>query len=175
MKKVFVFLLIVTCSFPVFANENNNAELERLFNEDQESQRSQSNDWDALDREEAARRDAVLALLKKGEVETGLDYFHAAVIFQHSESVEDIRRAHALATISETLGYSRATWLMAASWDRLMMYFEQPQWYGTQFTTDESGDWKLYDVNVDIISDEQRAEWNVPSLEASKERASRRN
>ena len=52
-----------------------------------------------------------------------------------------------------------------------MMYFEQPQWYGTQFTINESGEWHLYDVNSDIITDEQRADWHVPSLEESEERA----
>lgn len=56
-----------------------------------------------------------------------------------------------------------------------MMYFEQPQWYGTQFTVDDSGRWILYDVEPDVVTDEQRAEWSVPSLEETKARVEARN
>lgn len=169
----FFFTLLVFTPATVFANDN--AELQRLFDEDQAARQNQDVDWDTLDKEDAERREAVLRLLTDGEVRTGLDYFNAAIIFQHGETVEDIRLAHSLATISATLGFERANWLKAASWDRILMYFEQPQWYGTQFTVDDSGNWELYDVEPDLINDEQRAEWFVPPLEESKARAEARN
>ncbi|RUO25567.1 hypothetical protein CWE09_02200 [Aliidiomarina minuta] len=168
-----VFAVLIFAPVNVFAQDN--VELQRMFDEDQEARRNPDLDWDILDKEDAERREAVLALLAAGDIKTGLDYFNAAVIFQHGEAVEDIRIAHSLATVSATLGYSRANWLKAASWDRLMMYFEQPQWYGTQFSVDDAGNWVLYDVEADIITDEQRAEWSVPSLEEAKARAEARN
>ena len=169
----FFFTLIIFASATVFANDN--AELQRLFDEDQAARQNQDVDWDTLDKEDAERREAVLGLITDGEVRTGLDYFNAAIIFQHGETVEDIRIAHSLATISAMLGFERAKWLQAASWDRMLIRFEQPQWYGTQFNVDESGKWKLHEVNPDVITDEQRAEWLVPSLEESKARAESRN
>lgn len=168
-----IFTALVFAPFSALAQDN--VELQRMFDADQEARRSQDLDWETLDKEDAERRDAVLVLLSAGEIKTGLDYFNAAVIFQHGEAVEDIRLAHSLATISSTLGYSRANWLKAASWDRLMMYFEQPQWYGTQFTVDDAGKWILYDVEPDVVTDEQRAEWSVPSLEEAKARVEARN
>ncbi|RUO29568.1 hypothetical protein [Aliidiomarina soli] len=171
-------ILVIIAALTLTANSavaQDNVELQQMFDADQEARRSQDLDWDEVSRQDAERREAVLSLLAEGEIKTGLDYFNAALIFQHGETVDDIRLAHSFATISATLGYSRATWLKAASWDRLMMYFEQPQWYGTQFTVDDSGDWYLYDVEPDVVTDEQRAEWSVPALEESRARAEARN
>lgn len=157
------------------AQATDNAELQRLFEADQEARRSQRTDWDVMDQEDAERREAVLELFRAGKITTGTDYFNAAVIFQHGENVEDIRVAHSFATMSAQLGFSRAYWLKAASWDRLMMYFGQPQWYGTQFTMNDDGQWILYQVAAGVISDDQRAEWSLPSLAEAKARAEARN
>ncbi len=152
-------------------NAQDNSELVRLFNEDQKARQASDVDWEILDKNDAERRNKVLDLLEAGKIISAEEHFYAAVIFQHSGSVEDIRLAHSLATISSRLGYKRANWLKAASWDRLMMYFKQPQWYGTQYTVDKSGEWYLYEVNIDVITDEDREEWNVPPLSESKNKA----
>lgn len=165
MKSLVFFVFTVIILSPISAFAQNNADLQRMFDEDQEARQSEMIDWETLDEQDKVRRDAVVKLLSNGEIVTGEDYFNAAVILQHGEAVEDIRLAHSLATVSAVLGYSRANWLKAASWDRLMMYFDQPQWYGTQYTIDDSGNWQLYEVQSDAITDKQRADWSVPSLE----------
>src|SRR5690606_8278921 len=150
----------------------NNSELAQMFAADQAARRSPNINWEDLRTEDEERRSTVMSILAAGGIQTALDYYNAAMIFQHGDSAEDIRLAHAFATISSTLGNSSASnWLMAASWDRLMLQFEQPQWYGTQYVRDDSGKWVLYQVDPDAVTDDQRAEWSVPSLQESGERA----
>lgn len=129
-------------------------------------------DWATVNKEDAERRSGVMSILESGGIKTAQDYYHAAMIFQHGDSAEDIRLSHAFATISSALGggTSAANWLKAASWDRLMLNLEQPQWYGTQYVRDEAGRWLLYRVHPDAVTDEQRAAWSVPSLEESRSR-----
>ena len=125
---------------------------------------------DAMQRDPAAvfardraRRDATLALVREGRLHTATDYFRAAVVFQHS--ADDIRLAHALATIATTLdpGDGRARWLVAASWDRLLMQRLQPQWYGTQYQ--DSGDGVfLFPIADGAVDDEERRRMDVPTL-----------
>ncbi len=171
----FMFTALLLTPVVLSAEPEDNSELQRLFEVDQNARRDPNMSWDEIDALDEANRSEVLSMLARGEIRTGLDYFHAAVILQHGESVEEIRLAHSFATISNQLGYKRASWMQAASWDRLLMYFEQPQWYGTQFMVDDEGKWQLYEVQVGAVTDEQRAEWRVPSLSESKARASQRN
>lgn len=174
--KLFTLLMLgALLSAPISVSAEDNPELQRLFDADQNARRDPDMSWDEIDALDEANRAEVLAMLARGEIKTGLDYFQAAVIMQHGESAEDIRLAHSFATLSSQLGYDRATWMQAASWDRLLMYFEQPQWYGTQFTIDDDGQGHLYEVQEGAVTDEQRAEWRVPSLSESKERARQRN
>lgn len=168
MFTTFIFVLVV-------ASAEDNSELQQLFEADQNARRNPDMDWDEIDALDEKNRSKVLSMLSGGEIKTGLDYFHAAVILQHGDNVEDIRLAHSFATISVHLGYERATWMQAASWDRLLMYFDQPQWYGTQFKVDDEGEWSLYEVQQGVVTDKQRAEWRVPSLSESEARASQRN
>ena len=160
---------------PVLASIEDNSELQRLFEADQNARRDPDMGWDEIDELDEKHRTKVMSMMSEGKIKTGLDYFHAAVILQHGESVEDIRLAHSFATISANLGYERAAWMQAASWDRLLMYFDQPQWYGTQFVVNDEGVWHLYEVQPDAVTDAQRAEWRVPSLAESKANADKRN
>ncbi|WP_444913666.1 hypothetical protein [Microbulbifer sp. TRSA007] len=109
-------------------------------------------------------------MLAEGRIRTSKDYYNAALIFQYGNKSEDIRLAHALATIAATLAEdkNKANWLKAATWDRLMMNLGRPQWYGTQFVKDDSGNWSLYNIDSDIVSDQQRIDWSVRTLEESK-------
>lgn len=149
-----------------------NEQLTRLFNQDQIARKIPHSeiDWNILDHKDKNRRGKVLTMLTEGRIKTSKDFYHAALIFQHGNNSEDIRLAHALATIAATLAEDKmeASWLKAATWDRLMMNLDQPQWYGTQFVKDPSGNWGLYDINPDIISDQQRIDWSVRTLDESK-------
>src|SRR5690554_5786711 len=176
MKMHLLMLILATSIWmPTTEAAEDNVELQKLFEADQNARRDPDLSWDEISEIDAENRAQVKVMLVQGEIRTGADYFHAAIIFQHGDSVDDIRLAHSFATISATLGYERAHWMQAASWDRLLMYFDQPQWYGTQFKVNSDGGWELYEVQPDAVTDEQRAAWRVPSLAESKARAEQRN
>ncbi|WP_444944193.1 hypothetical protein ACJJIK_03255 [Microbulbifer sp. ZKSA006] len=143
-----------------------------LFSQDQSARNIPHSeiDWSSLDQQDKDRREEALKMLANGRIRSAKDYYHSALIFQHGNNSEDIRLAHALATIAAILAKdkSEANWLKAASWDRLMMNLDQPQWYGTQFVKDKSGNWNLYKVDPDIVSDQQRIDWSVRTLAESK-------
>jgi hypothetical protein len=138
--------------FAVVAQDD--PELVRMFSEDQAARRVENIDWEVVSAQDAERRSAVMSILLAGEIRTRQDYYNAAMIFQHGGSAEEIRLAHSFATIASTLGSTSASnWLKAATWDRLMTRFNQPQWYGTQYVTDDSGQWLLYPVEPDAVTD----------------------
>jgi|SRR5688572_2996476 len=142
-----------------------NVELINLYEQDQ-SDRSGSVEkmHPALEQRDAERRKRVLELLGQGSVHTADDYFHAAMIFQHGEAVADIERAHQLAlqAIAVDPGHKNARWLAAASEDRVLMYRDKPQRWGTQFKRID-GQWKLWPVDP-ATTDADRAKWGVPTL-----------
>ena len=169
-------LLLFLASLPAVAFAQNNAELAAMFAADQAARRGEDIDWSVVSAQDAKRRSAVMAILDAGAIQTELDYYNAAMIFQHGDSEADIRLAHSFATISAALGNtSAANWLKAASWDRLLLRYEQPQWYGTQYVRDEAGRWVLYEVDPDAVTDEQRAELSVPSLAEAQSRVAQMN
>jgi hypothetical protein len=63
------------------------------------------------------------------------------MIYQHGEGPEDIRLAQAFATIASKLEpeHPAPKWLIAASWDRYLMWKKLPQWYGTQYQVSQRG------------------------------------
>ena len=169
-----LLLFLALLSAEAFAQ--NNTELAALFAADQAARRGQNIDWAVVSAQDAERRSAVISILGAGGIQTSLDYYNAAMIFQHGDTEDDIRLAHSFATIAAALGdTSAARWLQAASWDRLLLNFGQPQWYGTQYVRDESGRWKLYEVQPDAVTDEQRAAWSVPSLAEAQARVAQMN
>jgi hypothetical protein len=153
----------------------NNVELIELFTADQAARQSGQGEinWEQVNADDTERRRAVLSILESGDIKTALDYYNAAMIFQHGDSADDIRLAHSFASIATALDETldAARWLQAASWDRLMLNFGQPQWYGTQFVRDDaSGPWRLYEVVQGVVTDEDRAELAVPPLAESEAR-----
>ncbi len=116
-------ILVVLASFSATALGQNNPALADMFLADQAARRGENIDWAVVTAQDAERRSAVTAILEAGGIRTALDYYNAAMIFQHGESDEDIRLAHSFATISAALGDTAAAqWLKAASWDRLMLH-----------------------------------------------------
>lgn len=121
-------------------------------------------------------RRRVKRLLKDGLLEAPEDYYHAAMILQHSLAVADYSQAHQLAMRAVELGYTHGRWLAAATLDRWLMRQRRPQKYGTQYTM-VGARWKvwawgkrfrLWDVDP-ATSDAERAEWGVPALEVARE------
>ena len=147
---------------------SDNAALQKIFNADQADRLGDGfrKEPEAVIARDKQRRDITLQMLKDGAMHTARDYFSAAMVFQHS--AEDIGLAHSLATIASYLDpqNEQYRWLIAASWDRMLMQHVQPQWYGTQYQTDDQGTF-LFPVADDAVSDAERAAMGVPSLDES--------
>jgi hypothetical protein len=89
-----------------------NQELRALFVADQ-AERNDHPDYDTpeywqLRERDAGRRQRVKELIAQGLLSAPDDYFHAAVIFQHGETLEDIWQAHELARKAAAMGATTA-------------------------------------------------------------------
>jgi hypothetical protein len=144
-----------------------NKELLALFEQDQADRRA----FEQLDHEQIqqmlqrdrARRQRVEELVGSEALQAPEDYFHAAMVFQHGETLEDFWQAHELAGRGAELGHPNCRWLTAAAYDRWLMNQGKPQRYGTQYTARDDEPYRLWDVDP-TTTDEERAEWNVPPL-----------
>jgi hypothetical protein len=116
-----------------------------------------------LEQRDREHRKRVSEIIATQELNAPEDYFHAAMIFQHGETVEEIWQAHTLAKQGAELGYDPARWLVAAALDRWLMYQGKPQEYGTEFVSDGNRYW-LWDVDP-TTTDAERSQWNLPSLQ----------
>ena len=154
-----------------------NPELDAIYDADQGDRRLPPEEKAKLDI--AARDDArlarVKAILDAGGAKVSIDYFHAAMVFQHGHELADYQRAHDLALKAAELDPSDSTarWLAAASEDRLLMNLGKPQKYGTQYR--KEGDvWELYPVDP-AVTDAERAAWGVPSLAEAQAKVAKMN
>jgi hypothetical protein len=151
---------------PALSATARNPEMAAIYEADQAARSKPADiDWTVLLPEDRKRRERVMELLRAGEVRDAADYHHAAMVFQHGENLDDIRLAHALSTIAMSLApdEKRYRWLTAASWDRIMTTQLQPQWYGTQFQSDDTGMF-LYPLADGAVSDDDRKAMQVPTL-----------
>jgi hypothetical protein len=158
-----------------------NQELRDMFVADQ-ADRSNHPAYDTpeyrqLRERDARRRQRVNELLAQGLLTAPDDYFHAALIFQHGETLEDIWQAHELARKAAEMGATKAMgskdsrWLAAAALDRWLMYQGKPQKYGTQFVPDGKR-WRLWDIDPST-TDAERAANHIPSLHEQLQQAER--
>lgn len=108
-----------------------NQELKQLFLQDQ---KERENGQIPNRKNDQNRRFRVSELMSELKSLVAEDYYHAAVIFNHGESVEDFKKANKYAKEALGLGEPRSLWLFAATYDRWLL--EQtpakPQIYGTQ-------------------------------------------
>lgn len=150
---------------PLHAQTADNAELAQLHRADQDARRNAADiDWTVVAPEDAERRKRVLALMREGAMRIAVDHYRAAMMFQHDAGLDDIRIAHALATLASTLAPDeiRYRWLVAASWDRLMATQLQPRWYGTHFQGSDGGLF-LYPVAEGAVDEAERTRMGMPS------------
>jgi hypothetical protein len=148
-----------------------NARLGEIFAADQAARDGGDVDWDVVAERDRAHRVEVLEMLRRGELRTAKDYFHAAMVFQHGATADDYRLAFGLAQLSATLDpdLAPAKWLTAASWDRILMSKKRPQWYGTQYHQPKPGArLALYEVDESAVTDEERTRLGVPPLAKAK-------
>lgn len=158
-----------------------NQELRDLFVADQSERRGDlaydTPEYWQMRQHDAQRRLRVNELLAQGGVSAPDDYFHAALIFQHGETLEDIWQAHELARkaaemgATQSMGLKDSRWLAAAALDRWLMYQSKPQKYGTQFVPDGKG-WRLWEVDPGT-SDVERIANHVPAIQEQLKQAER--
>ncbi len=155
----------------------NNAELIRIRDADQaDRQGGPGNiDWSEVSKRDAQRLQRVRQIIAEGGATTSVDYYNAALVFQHSNETADYQTAHELAVKAAELDPDNgaAKWLAAAAKDRHLMSQGKPQLYGTQFKKID-GRWQLWEVDPNV-TDQERARWNVPPLAAARQRAEAMN
>lgn len=149
------------------AASENNKELADLYAEDQSDRLLPSGEqinWTVVAPRDAARLARVKEMCEEQALQTGVDYYHAAMVLQHAHEPEDYLLAHELCIIAISKGNERAKWLAAASEDRYLMNTGRPQRFGTQYCMDKpGGNYSLYEV-APGLSDWMRRAFNCPSL-----------
>ncbi|WP_196140814.1 hypothetical protein [Aliikangiella sp. G2MR2-5] len=161
---VFLFLNVTVASA-------NNAELQKLHDEDQASRMAQEQDH-----KDDERRIRVLEILASGGVVTPKDKINAALVLQHtgftlcnkdwkSISAENYLLAHLLVKSAIKQGAKGAELLYAQTIDRYLAMTQGTQKYGTNVLVDlETGE--QYYPEIDrSVSDEERAKYGVDKLE----------
>ena len=148
---------------------SDNETLTAIFEADQADRAAgfQEVDWDQVNARDADRRLRTLEVLRRGTVRTAADFLHAAYVFQHGNTVEDLRLALSLAWVAATIDPTdeEARWLTASAWDRLLKAQDQPQWYGTQIEKFGDSPWQIYEIQAGVITDEDRKHMGVPPLD----------
>lgn len=143
-----------------------NQELLALYTADRKERIDQPRmgtpEYTAMRERDRQRRLRAATILSTLAAPAAADLYHAALLFQHGDMVEDAWRAYELAHVAAEQGDERARWLTAAAYDRWCMYQSKPQKYGTQYVSDGRRQ-RLWDVDT-ATTDAERAAWNVPPL-----------
>lgn len=149
----------------------NNAEMARLFAEDQairkNVQHAKMQDMTFVRKmwaDDAARRTRTRALLDSGQLSTADDYYAAAFVFQHGEKPEDYLLAHSLALAAVALGKAKASWIATATLDRYLQNIGQKQIYGTQWRWPNDAPPSREPYDRRLIPDSLRTALDVPVL-----------
>ena len=150
-------------------SNQSNPEMQRIMDADQavrQTLKLSSLPWAEIDRQDAERRNQVLALLKNNALHSGKDFEQAAFVLQHGVGPNDYLLAHTLAMIALSRGNGGAVWIATATLDRYLQSVKQPQIYGTQFNTDAAGMWTQDPYDRDLLSDSLRRQLSVPARAA---------
>lgn len=136
-----------------------NLKLKRLFDEDQCDLKEMATNRVERDR---LRRKRVLEMVEAEELTEAIDYIHAAIIFQHGESLNDWWQAHILAMEGVKMGFE-PKWIAAVALDRWLLRQSLPLKYGNQVTT-FGGIYRIPKLDEKTLNQE-RALWDLPSKE----------
>jgi len=149
----------------------NNAEMVKLFAEDQAIRENLKPGWfedmtfvRKMWADDAARRTRTRVLLDTGKLVTADDYYAAAFVFQHGEKPEDFLLAHTLALASAARGRKEASWIAAATLDRYLQNIGQKQIYGTQWRSQENQPLTREPYDGRLVPDSLRTALGVPVL-----------
>lgn len=118
--------------------------------------------FEIIRKHDSQRRNVLEKALNKNPKLRGIDYFRAAMIFQHGQNLESIRKARYFAKKSFLFGYETGKWLYAAATDRLLMMQNKKQKFGTQFRK-RNGVWELHPIRK-ATTDRDRKRYSVLPL-----------
>ena len=173
-----VLAAVTTIVAPVVRGQtspaSDNAELARMFQEDQDDRKPGLHgiDWAKLKPRDDARLARTRELYASGALRTGADWFHAALILQHSSEADDYLLAHEMSVAAVAQGHKDARWLVAASEDRFLMKIGRKQRFGTQYEPgDDPGRFRLAPTEPHV-TDALREAIGIPSLAEAKATAS---
>jgi hypothetical protein len=156
------------------APPGDNAELRRMFQEDQDDRKAGPNtDWAVLKPRDDTRLKRVKELYASGSLRTGSDWLYAALILQHSSESDDYILAHEMCVAALAEGEKGARWLVAATEDRFLRSIGRKQRFATQYEpADKPGTFRLAPTDPQV-TDELRAAVGVPPLSEAKATESR--
>jgi hypothetical protein len=170
MRAQLVLPLALICwAATIGAAQPNNAELQRLFDEDQASRTGVS------DHADVARRRQVFVILAQHPQLTPPDQFNAAMVLLHTDlqfahgrlasvSPENYLLAHELAKQAFVTGENAAGVLVAQTLDRYLTFTEGRQRYGTNRLIDRDTEVEFV-VELDNKADDaERARLGLPPL-----------
>ena len=147
-----------------------------MFDEDQADRvnfRMKKIDTATLFDRDEKRRLETKRMLAMGQVRTAHDFYCAALVFHHGQTVDDYRLATSLAWIAMTMEPANKdyAYLTASSWDRFMMKQGKPQWYGTKclHKPGQQGKDELYPVDESAASDADRARFDLKPLQVMRD------
>lgn len=151
------------------------AEVTKICDEDQKDRQQDWSKLTAKQMNELAARDkqrlnSILKLLDDGRVVTAEDFDHASLVLQHGSYWGDYSLAHELSICSLLLGNTKAAWLAAATYDRMLESGGHHQRFGTQYSSDGNGPFKFDPCDTAGIGDTIRKAMHCPTLEQAKNR-----
>jgi len=173
MKKTTCYYLfyLLLFSSAVWAQNKDNAELQKMYDEDQGARKVPDINWSVLIKQDSIRQARVLEMIRDGKIVTGKDYYNSAMIFQHGN--DTLASGMAVKQMKKAIELDPTVnrWLLAAAIDRDLMRRDLPQIYGTQFIkTRQDAKWELYKMDSTRISDEERKYYRTGTLAEQRER-----
>ena len=169
LSATLIALFLATPAVAQTAPLQGNAEMAKMFAEDQAVRENLKPEWfkdmtfvRKMWADDAARRTRTRALLDDGKLTTAEDYYAAAFVFQHGDKSEDYLLAHTLALASAARGMKDASWIAAATLDRYLQNIGQKQIYGTQWRAQENGQLTRDPYDRALIPDALRTALGVP-------------
>jgi len=91
--------------------------------------------------------------------------YELGILLQHG-TVEDVARAQWCGELAFAQGNESGGWLAAAAEDRIEVYNNRPQKWGTQFRKNEAEEWELFPMLTDEesgVNDEMLSVRGIPS------------
>lgn len=169
MRSILLIAIVALLLGPATAQDKpvDNSDLHQLFLDDQKDRGEGGPQlpWDKIAARDLERRTQVHKLLESGALKTPQDFHDAAFIYQHGQTPEDYLLAHILGTVAVAKGDTTSLWISAATLDRYLRSINQPQVFGTQYSSTGNSPYTQDPYNRNLIPNQLRATYCVPSVE----------